>query len=1257
MARKNIIKILSGCCIFVFAVMFYTQGLHASGIDISVQTFTISGSIDGVEGVELKGFPGDQFVETNSNGEYYAEVEWGESFVVTPKKDGYTFSPSSIPYTDVTENKVNQDFKATPITYTISGKVGNMEGVVLNGLPGNPVTKANGVFSVVVNYGWEGSVEPVKAGFEFNPPVIDVEPLKGPKTLNFTASAIKINISGNVGVGGVVMAGLPGKVVSEDDGSYSVTVDYNYSGTVTPAKEGYTFDPPDFTFQGLTYDQYQDFTSNAKQFTISGTTEMPGVLMDGFLGEVYTEADGSYNVLVDFDFTGTIKPTLPGYSFNPGSIIYTKVREDKTNQNYKGSVRTFVIKGKTGISGVKMVGLPGDPVTTGPEGSYEVHVEYDWSGYVVPEKEGYSFEPSERTYSAVADDYSNDIYVASPKEYTISGNAGAPGVLLRGFPGKPVETDEFGNFTTTVTHGWSGRITPQKNGYDFDPQNIEFTKVTEDQYSKDFTVSVQTFTISGTITSTDKNKPVENITVSFGSLGATTTDAQGKYSFDVTYGWTGGVMPVELKGYSFNPQSYIFEDKPVRRDMRNQNFKATIQTFKIHDVLEYKGRALQNVKITADPGNIITQSNSKGEFTIEVPYGWTGEYILYKEGFNFNPASKSFENVTTDYKFGNPVFPEEEIGTSSGGDTPSSGGDTPSSGGDTPSSGGDIPSSGGDTPTSGGDTPTSGGDTPTLTLQENQTILDLQKQLDELNQKFQNKSPVVEQGYEGSILINDQFIADDLLAVLDQISSTASIPIFYEGTVQGMVTCNLKDVPLDKALEMVLAGTPYYAKKISGNPPYYLVAEGKPENDKFDVISETEVVLLDHISAMTARAGLSPAFKNYVMSVEDDPNARSVTITAPRTKLKRIKSDLMAMDITPNQVILQARIVVMEKGDLLNLGVEWGWPTATEGLMVNQHNGTGSVLDLAGKTAWGIQLGYTPDATFTNALDQVLNLLQVNDEAKIIAKPAILAQDNTVADIKVLREDYKILYASGLSDNLYSRQEMEVITTGTVLSITPHISDTNDIELEVAVEVSDTVPNSSESDLPSVTRRTAKSTLRVYDGGTVAIAGLTENREVKSVKAVPGFSSLPLIGELFKSTKNNKTNKEVAIFITASIVHETEQANQRQIGFVNGPYAAPAQQIPVSSDVFQMESNMNLNRNSSDLYMTQPAAQPRSTASSFDNSNYQYQDDPFFNSSNQNNDSRRRPAPRRSLSPEEEFNMQLQNSLANQGGRYGGSEY
>jgi type II secretory pathway component GspD/PulD (secretin) len=122
----------------------------------------------------------------------------------------------------------------------------------------------------------------------------------------------------------------------------------------------------------------------------------------------------------------------------------------------------------------------------------------------------------------------------------------------------------------------------------------------------------------------------------------------------------------------------------------------------------------------------------------------------------------------------------------------------------------------------------------------------------------------------------------------------------------------------------------------------------------------------------------------------------------------------------------------------------------------------------------------------------------------------------------------------------YTRAELQKIDSGTVLKITPNIGDNNDITLEMSIEVSDSIPSGRNSDLPVVTRRSTKNTVRIKDGGTVAVAGLTENRIRLERTKSPGLSEIPLLGGLFRNTTSEKSSREIAVFVTARLIPESE---------------------------------------------------------------------------------------------------------------------
>jgi len=236
---------------------------------------------------------------------------------------------------------------------------------------------------------------------------------------------------------------------------------------------------------------------------------------------------------------------------------------------------------------------------------------------------------------------------AARKTFTISGTAGLNNVLLRGLPGNPVSRDD-GSYSAQVEYGWSGTVTPTKEGYMFESPSRTYTKVTEDLPNQDYVARVLTFTISG-------NAGMSGVRMQ-GLPGDPVSDETGAYAAAVPYAWTSGVVPTK-EGYSFDPVRRLYQR--VVADNPNQDYKAHVRMLTISDVVAFTNNSLRepiaDVKVTAEPGGHSVITDAKGRYAIQVPYGWTGRLIFSKEGFVFDPDSKPFTTVTSDFVSGIPV--------------------------------------------------------------------------------------------------------------------------------------------------------------------------------------------------------------------------------------------------------------------------------------------------------------------------------------------------------------------------------------------------------------------------------------------------------------------------------------------------------------------------------------------------------------------------------------------------------------------------
>jgi uncharacterized repeat protein (TIGR03803 family) len=234
---------------------------------------TISGTVkmggSPLPDVVMDGLPGNPV--TNASGQYTAIVSSGWSGTVTPTKSGCVFSPPWRSYTNVLVHQLNQDYSSPVVILSISGTVQDGEtplpDVVMNGLPGNPVTNASGQYTGTVNYGWTGTVTPSKLGYTFSPPSRSYSDVTvNQVNQDYLRGAAIRTISGAVYVDenplpDVVMNGLPGNPVTNASGQYTGTVNYGWTGTVTPYKAGYTFTPPSRSYSNVTVNQVnQDYS-------------------------------------------------------------------------------------------------------------------------------------------------------------------------------------------------------------------------------------------------------------------------------------------------------------------------------------------------------------------------------------------------------------------------------------------------------------------------------------------------------------------------------------------------------------------------------------------------------------------------------------------------------------------------------------------------------------------------------------------------------------------------------------------------------------------------------------------------------------------------------------------------------------------------------------------------------------------------------------------------------------------------------------
>ena len=171
-----------------------------------------------------------------------------------------------------------------------------------------------------------------------------------PAPANLVISGM-VKTANGTAVSGVQLTG-GGIAATNAAGAYSITVPYDFSGTITPAHANYTFEPASVSYNGLTADAANEnyiavgVVVTPTTVTITGTvatadgTPVEGVAVGAGGGSAITDAAGGYTLTVSEGFSGTVTPAKASYTFEPASKTYTNVTGDLSGADYTATVST-----------------------------------------------------------------------------------------------------------------------------------------------------------------------------------------------------------------------------------------------------------------------------------------------------------------------------------------------------------------------------------------------------------------------------------------------------------------------------------------------------------------------------------------------------------------------------------------------------------------------------------------------------------------------------------------------------------------------------------------------------------------------------------------------------------------------------------------------------------------------------------------------------------------------------------------------------
>lgn len=353
------------------------------------------------------------------------------------------------------------------------------------------------------------------------------------------------------------------------------------------------------------------------------------------------------------------------------------------------------------------------------------------------------------------------------------------------------------------------------------------------------------------------------------------------------------------------------------------------------------------------------------------------------------------------------------------------------------------------------------------------------------------------------------------------------------------------------------------------------------ENIK-DILRETDKILpgggptgpAQQLAATAVPAGLAPggapaaAASNVTFreaaSVIANPEAGVLTIRATSRQHEKIQEFLdQVMVNAKRQVLLEATIAEVQLNNQYQQGIDWS--------LVRRGSAGFSVSQTSAGTPAGVNpilfnLGYV-----ASGITASVRLLESFGNVRVLSSPRLSVVNNQTAILKVVdNRVYFTIKADTTTNQLTTLTTFtttpNIVPVGFVMNITPQISDTDIVLLNVKPTVSSIIDKVNDpnpalanpcgvistvgggiatcgippiiSSIPVIQTREMESLIKVNSGQIAVLGGLIQDSINDIEDAVPILGSLPGLGALFTQRKKVNTKTELVIFLRTVVVKD-----------------------------------------------------------------------------------------------------------------------
>lgn len=369
-------------------------------------------------------------------------------------------------------------------------------------------------------------------------------------------------------------------------------------------------------------------------------------------------------------------------------------------------------------------------------------------------------------------------------------------------------------------------------------------------------------------------------------------------------------------------------------------------------------------------------------------------------------------------------------------------------------------------------------------------------------------------------LIDLNFKDTDIKEAFEFVSKSFGVNVIFDNDIQSeSITLFAQNVTFSQALELMLSTTKTFYKRLGNNTiviiPDTTDKKGQYEEHDIRVFYLRAAKAKEMVNLIKGLLSLKKVIVNEEMNsilVRDTPDV-----------LQLVDNVVRANDRKPAEMVFDVEILEVNRTKSERLGFDFG---SEIGVSYDPFR-----ID----SIWADKL----KEGIVTIPNMAFRYFKQDVDAKILANPKIRVMDNKAAKIhigdRVPLRSSTILDATG-----QTRTTFEYRDIGIRLTVQPAIHLDNSVTVQLGLEVSSLGQNLGTQAEPafSIGTRNAETYMLLRDGETAILGGLIRDEDRNSTVKIPGVSSIPAAGELFKSHDDQATRTDVLLTITPRVVRQ-----------------------------------------------------------------------------------------------------------------------